>query len=205
MTETPVSPRIELLLGSSSKYRKQLLSRLGVAFSTASPDIDESPYPNESPQALVIRLAEQKARALHAAYPQHLIIGSDQVACVNGEILGKPGTEDKAREQLQRLSGHTVQFFTGLALFNATSNQVQIDMDTTDVKFRELSVDEIAAYVQKEQPLDCAGSFKSEGLGIALFERVTTDDPAALIGLPLVKLCAMLRHEGLNPLTNTQT
>lgn len=202
MTDTPITAPPELLLGSSSKYRKQLLNRLGVAFSTASPDIDETQKPDESPQTLVTRLAEQKARALQTTHPKHLIIGSDQVACVNGEILGKPGTAERATEQLARLSGNTVQFFTGLVLLNSASNQLQIDMDTTDVEFRKLSSEEIAAYVKKEQPLDCAGSFKSEGLGVALFERIRTDDPAALIGLPLVKLCAMLRNEGLNPLTN---
>lgn len=189
-----------LLLASSSKYRRELLNRLGLAFITASPDIDESQLPDESPQTLVTRLAEQKARALAPSHDNHLIIGSDQVASLDQDILGKPGTASKAQEQLARLSGNTVRFYTGLALLNSATAQLQTAIDVTDVVFRSLSRAEIAAYVQAEQPLDCAGSFKSEGLGVALFEGIVTADPAALIGLPLVQLCRMLRAEGMNPL-----
>ena len=194
-------PATELLLGSSSKYRKQLLERLGLPFSTASPDVDETAREGEAPKHLVTRLAEDKARALSTSHPNHLIIGSDQVACVEEEILGKPGTDERAVEQLTRLSGNTVQFYTALVLFNSATNRLQVALDVTDVEFRSLESREIEAYVAREQPLDCAGSFKSEGLGVALFERISTEDPAALIGLPLVKLCEMLRKELFNPLT----
>jgi len=189
-----------LLLASSSKYRKQLLERLGLPFIASSPEVDETPLPNESPKLLVTRLAEAKARALSADHQNHLIIGSDQVACVDEKILGKPGTSERAEQQLAQLSGKTVQFFTSLALLNSATDGLQLDMDITEVQFRSLDASEIKAYVATEQPLDCAGSFKSEGLGVALFERISTEDPAALIGLPLVKLCEMLRAENCNPL-----
>lgn len=194
------SASAKLLLASSSKYRRQLLERLGLPFESNSPDIDETPLPGESPEALVVRLAEAKARALASNYPNFLIIGSDQVACVDGQILGKPGTVERAEAQLAALSGNSVHFYTGLALLNPVARRVQVDMDTTEVQFRELTTQEISAYIAREQPLDCAGSFKSEGLGVALFERIATEDPAALIGLPLVKLCEMLRTEQANPL-----
>jgi len=190
-----------LVLASSSKYRKQLLDRLGLPFSAASPDIDETAAQGESPQQLVSRLAEQKARALAATHQHHLIIGSDQVACVDEQILGKPGSEQRAAEQLTRLSGNTVQFYTAVALLNSVTDRLQLALDVTEVEFRSLESREIEAYIAREQPLDCAGSFKSEGLGVALFERISTQDPAALIGLPLVQLCAMLRGEQFNPLT----
>ncbi len=190
-----------LLLASSSKYRRQLLERLGLPFTARSPEVDETPRPNESPKQLVTRLAETKARALVADHQNHLIIGSDQVACVHEQILGKPGTEERAAEQLAKLSGNTVQFYTSLALLNSATGRLQVTMDLTEVEFRSLESSEISAYVAREQPLDCAGSFKSEGLGVALFERIKTEDPAALIGLPLVQLCELLRTEHLNPLT----
>ena len=192
----------KLLLASSSTYRRELLDRLGVAFACKSPDVDETRQPGESAETLVVRLAQMKAKALSHEFHNHLIIGSDQVACVTGTVLGKPGTAAKACEQLAMLSGQTVHFYTGLALLNPETNRLQSAMDTTDVVFRDLTTDEIEAYVEREQPLDCAGSFKSEGLGVALFQRIATYDPAALIGLPLVKLCEMLRAEGLNPLTS---
>ena len=195
-----VAAKPSILLGSSSKYRKQLLERLGFDFATASPDIDETQQAAETAEQLVVRLAEEKARALAPGHPSHLIIGSDQVACVNGQILGKPHTVARAEQQLTLLSGQTVDFFTGLALLNSATDGVQVGIDTTRVVFRHLEHAEIAAYVAREEPLDCAGSFKSEGLGIALFQSIVTDDPAALIGLPLVKLCEMLRTEGFNPL-----
>ncbi len=189
-----------LLLASSSRYRRVLLERLGLPFETASPDIDETRHSGESAQALVQRLAAEKAAALAQHYPNHLIIGSDQVASLDDQVLGKPGSIDKAEAQLARLSGQTVHFYTGLALLNSQTLAVQVELDTTAVEFRELSGPEISAYVARETPLDCAGSFKSEGLGVALFEGITTADPAALIGLPLVLLCNMLRAEGMDPL-----
>jgi len=194
------SPSADLLLASSSRYRRALLERLGLPFETASPDIDETRRPAESPAALVQRLAAEKASALASTYPGHLIIGSDQVASLGDRVLGKPGSVENAEQQLADLSGQTVRFYTGLALLNSRTQSIQVQMDTTDVEFRALSVAEISAYVSREQPLDCAGSFKSEGLGVALFSRIKTDDPAALIGLPLVRLCNMLRAEGMDPL-----
>lgn len=192
----------ELLLASSSRYRKALLERLGLNFATASPDIDESRHDNEPPADLVQRLAREKAAKLANTQRNHLIIGSDQVASLDDRVLGKPGSVERAEQQLAELSGHTVRFYTGLALLNSATNNVQVQLDVTDVEFRILSAAEISAYVAREQPLDCAGSFKSEGLGVALFERIKTQDPAALIGLPLVRLCAMLRAEGMNPLAS---
>lgn len=200
-TRDPVKPPLRLLLGSSSRYRQELLNRLGLAFDTARPDIDESSLPGESPKALVTRLAAEKARILAPRHPNHLIIGSDQVASIDDTILGKPHTIDRACAQLAQLSGRTVRFYTGLALLNSASGQLRTTLDVTEVVFRQLDENEIAAYVAAEQPLDCAGSFKSEGLGVALFEGIKTEDPAALIGLPLVQLCALLRAEGINPLT----
>jgi len=192
--------RQPLLLASSSRYRRELLERLGLAFDTASPDVDETRLADERAPSLVARLAESKARALAATYPEHLIIGSDQVASLEEEILGKPGNVERANEQLGRLSGRTVHFYTGLVLFNPLTKRLHASTDVTEVRFRDLTAHEIANYVSREQPLDCAGSFKSEGLGVALFEHIRTDDPAALIGLPLVQLCAMLRREGCDPL-----
>lgn len=189
-----------LLLGSSSRYRRLLLERIGLPFTTASPNIDESRMRDEAPAELVQRLAQQKAQALVDQHPNHLIIGSDQVAVLGDEVLGKPGTVPAAEAQLARLSGQRVHFLTGLSLLNSRSGALQTHMDTTEVAFRTLPVAEIKAYVEHEQPLDCAGSFKSEGLGVALFKHIQTQDPAALIGLPLVLLCEMLRAEGMNPL-----
>lgn len=196
----PVSSSPSLLLASSSRYRRALLERIGLPFETASPDIDETRIAAESPQALVARLAADKAAELAGTYNHHLIIGSDQVASLGDRVLGKPGTVENAEAQLAELSGQTVRFYTGLALLNSHTQALQVELDTTDVIFRSLSDKEISAYVARELPLDCAGSFKSEGLGVALFERIKTDDPAALIGLPLVRLCGMLRAEGMDPL-----
>lgn len=189
-----------LLLASSSRYRRGLLERLGLPFNCASPDIDESPEPAEPPPTLVQRLSQEKAHALASAYPDHLIIGSDQVASCGEQVLGKPGTVERAQTQLALLSGQTVDFLTGLALLNTRTGHLQVDLDRTRVRFRRLATDEIAAYVGREQPLDCAGSFKSEGLGVTLFDAIETTDPSALIGLPLIKLCTMLRQEELDPL-----
>lgn len=189
-----------LVLASSSPWRRQLLERLGLPFECASPDIDETPRPNEAPEALVHRLALSKASRLAEAYPSHLIIGSDQVAVFDGDILGKPGDEATARRNLARFSGQRVRFITGLALLDTAHGRHQICHDTYEVVFRRLGEQEIARYVEREQPLDSAGSFRLEGLGIALFEKLEGNDPNTLIGLPLIRLCQLLREAGLDPL-----
>lgn len=189
-----------LLLASTSTYRKMLLEKLRLPFICAAPQADETPLSGESAEALVLRLATAKAQALAMAYPDHLIIGSDQVCVINGNITGKPHTEENAREQLRQASGQKVTFYTGLALYNSHNNHLQALCEPFHVHFRSLTDAEIATYVRLEQPLNCAGSFKSEGLGIALFERLEGRDPNALIGLPLIALLEMLRAEGLNPL-----
>lgn len=189
-----------LLLASTSPYRKMLLEKLQLPFDCAAPEADETPLPGESAEALVLRLAAAKAQALALAYPEHLIIGSDQVCVIDGNITGKPHTEENARAQLRQASGQAVTFYTGLALYNGRSKQLQALCEPFHVHFRALSEAEIAAYVRLEQPLNCAGSFKSEGLGIALFDRLEGRDPNALIGLPLIALLDMLRAEGINPL-----
>jgi MAF protein len=191
----------QIVLASSSPYRKALLQRLGLAFETAAPALDESPQSQETPQHLVARLAEAKARALAGRFPAALIIGSDQVAVLAGDILGKPGNHAAAAEQLRRSSGQTVVFHTGLCLYDARRDQAQVAVVPYAVQFRSLSEEEIQAYLHRERPYDCAGSFKSEGLGIALFERLTGDDPNALIGLPLIALCRMLANCGVSTLT----
>lgn len=197
------TPR-RLILGSSSVYRRELLARLGVPFEVTSPDIDESPQPGEHPAALARRLAREKARAiaekLAPGERDVLVIGSDQVCVLGDEALGKPGSHEKAVAQLQRLSGQTVVFETALCLFDAATGRAQEELVSTEVEFRELSLPEIEAYLQKEPAYDCAGSAKSEGLGIALLDRLSGDDPTALIGLPLIALSRLLRHAGLNPL-----
>ena len=186
-----------LILASSSPYRKVLLERLGVPFTSASPDCDERPLPGEEPARLAERLAITKARALAARYPRHLIIGSDQVAALEGTLLGKPGTAERALEQLRRQSGQTVRFHTGVAVLDSAGGRYLVSTDTTSVVFRHLEDDEIRRYLGREKPWDCAGSFKVEGLGIALFERVETLDPTALMGLPLIGLARMLGEFGV--------
>ncbi|MDO6461174.1 Maf family protein [Granulosicoccaceae sp. 1_MG-2023] len=188
----------ELILASTSPFRAALLERLQAPFRSAAPDCDETPVPGESHSELVQRLAEGKARSLAAAYPDSLIIGSDQVAELDGAILGKPGTADNAQRQLAACSGRTVRFHTGLCLLDTRDNSAQVDEVIFDVVFRPLTEAQIQAYVEKEQPLNCAGSFKSEGLGITLFSALRGDDPNALIGLPLIRLCDMLRERGLS-------
>jgi len=189
-----------LLLASSSQYRQSLLLRLGLDFQCASPNIDESPIPEEAATELVQRLATEKALALRQQYPKHLIIGSDQVASIDGAILGKPGNFDNAMEQLSRCSGRRITFSTGLCLLNAQSGRQQVSCVDFHVQFRHLSQNQISNYLKLEQPYDCAGSFKYEGLGICLFQQLEGDDPNSLIGLPLIKLCDMLIEEGVNPL-----
>ena len=187
-----------LVLASSSPFRRDLLTRLGLLFLCDSPDIDETRHGGEAPEALVQRLALEKARAVATRHPGALIIGSDQVAVLaNGTILGKPGSEARAIEQLQQASGSTVTFLTGLCLYNAGNDQHQLCCEPFRVHFRELGREAISAYIKKEQPLNCAGSFKSEGLGITLFRKLEGDDPNALIGLPLIRLTDMLAGEGI--------
>jgi len=195
-----MTPR-PLLLASSSPYRKALLQRLGLPFTCASPNIDETPCPSEPGPELALRLATGKARALANNYPEHWIIGSDQVACLpDGSLLNKPTSHEAAVQQLTRSSGQKVEFHTGLTLLNAGSGEVQSHCELFTAHFRQLSEAEIEAYLQKEQPYDCAGSFRMEGLGITLFSRLEGDDPNSLIGLPLIALNNMLRSWGLNPL-----
>ena len=177
-----------------------LLEKLGIPFECAAPEVDETPQPGESPRHLVMRLAKEKAQSLAARYPTHLIIGSDQVCVLDGEITGKPHTEENACQQLLRARGTIVTFYTGLALYNSATGHLQTECEPFDVHFRHLSDKEIEGYVRKENPLQCAGSFKSEGLGITLFERLEGRDPNTLVGLPLIALCQMLRRENYNPL-----
>lgn len=191
---------MQLVLASSSSYRKALLQRLGLPFASATPGIDETPLAAETASALTQRLALAKARVLAAAWPAAWLIGSDQACQVEGRILGKPGTFERAREQLLLCSGRTVEFHTALVLLNSSSGKVLSSHDVFSVRFRELSEAEITFYLHAEQPYDCAGSFKAEGLGIALFEEMTGKDFHSLLGLPLISLCSLLRQAGLNPL-----
>lgn len=189
-----------LVLASSSRWRRELLDRLQLPYQCHSPGIDETPRSGEMPRALVHRLALSKANAVAPHYPHHCIIGSDQVAVFEDEILGKPHTEAKARANLSRFSGQRVTFLTGLALLDTRHQRHHVHVEPFEVVFRTLSKQEIENYVAKEQPLDSAGSFRMEGLGIALFEKLEGRDPNALIGLPLIALCGMLRQAGLDPL-----
>ena len=188
---------IPITLASGSRYRRELLSRLGLPFECANPNIDETALPNEPPEALVARLAEAKARAVALRQPAGLLIASDQVASLGNNILTKPGNFSNACRQLQECSGQFVIFYTGLALLNSGDNRLQLAVETTEVKFRRLSDAQIHRYVEREQPYDCAGSFKVEGLGISLFETIHGDDPNSLIGLPLIRLVDMLANEGV--------
>ena len=184
-------------LASTSPFRKELLQRLGMPFMTAAPDVDESPLANETAVALVRRLSENKARAVAATHTG-LVIGSDQVATTGNNILGKPGTHERAFRQLRDLSGKRVTFQTGLCLLNTTTDEALVGVIPYTVKFRELGDQQIERYLQQDQPYHCAGSFKSEGLGIALFEYMEGSDPTALIGLPLIRLTSMLAQSGIN-------
>lgn len=184
------------VLGSTSRYRAELLSRLHLPFATASPKCDETPLPGEQPDKLASRLALAKAQSLQGDYPNAVIIGSDQVAALGNVVLGKPGSLGKARWQLQRMRGHSVVFYTALGVVDSRSGRILNAMDVTTAVLRELSDAEIDRYLRVEQPLDCAGSFMIEGLGISLFDRVESNDPSALIGLPLIKLCQCLRELG---------
>ncbi|MEW6038072.1 MAG: nucleoside triphosphate pyrophosphatase [Pseudomonadota bacterium] len=193
--QTP-QPR-PLLLASGSSYRRELLGKLGLAFTAASPDIDESALPGEAPEEIALRLSRQKARALAPAYPGHLIIGSDQVAVLGNSRLGKPGSHENAVAQLLRASGSTVTFLTGLCVYDAGSGISHTGLDRCRVHFRRLNRERIERYVAADKPYDCAGAFKSEGLGIALIERIEGEDPNALIGLPLILLTDLLERCGV--------
>lgn len=186
-----------LLLASSSPYRKALLERLGLSFSCLSPDVDESPRAGEPPRALAARLSEQKAMACAGRSDADIIIASDQTAALDTELLGKPGNFDVARRQLQRCSGRSVTFFTGLVVYDRSADVLHRAVETTRVEFRQLDEQQIERYLQREQPWDCAGSFKVEGLGISLFQRIVSDDPNALVGLPLIRLVDFLGEAGV--------
>jgi len=188
---------MQIVLASTSVYRKELLGRFGLPFETARPEVDETALPGEAPVPLARRLAEEKARAVASRFPDALIIGSDQVAHLGDERFGKPGTVENAITQLKRMRGQQVVFHTALALLNTATGHLQLDGVDTVVRFRDLSDEEITRYVAREMPLDCAGSAKSEGLGITLLDALSGDDPTALIGLPLIALSRMLRNEGL--------
>jgi septum formation protein len=194
------SPSRPLVLGSTSRYRRELLSRLGIPFDVASPELDETPWPGETPEAIARRLALAKARAVAERFPQAVVIGSDQVADLDGEALGKPGTHERAVTQLQRMSGRTVVFQTAVAVVCRETGFEALELAAVRVRFRTLDPAEIELYLRKEQPYDCAGSAKSEGLGIALLEAIDNDDPTALVGLPLIRTCRMIRAAGVKVL-----
>jgi septum formation protein len=187
-----------LILGSTSRYRRDLLQRLRVPFDVVSPDVDESPLASETPQALATRLALAKAKAVAALHPDAVVIGSDQVADLNGEPLGKPGTHERAVVQLQRMRGQTVVFQTAVSVVCQASGFEQTELAQIKVRFRDLSEAEIEAYLRAEEPYDCAGSAKSEGLGIALLDAIDNDDPTALIGLPMIRTARLLRAAGID-------
>lgn len=186
-----------LVLASGSPYRRALLERLDLPFLCVAPDIDETPAADETAEQLTRRLALAKARAVAGQHPEHLIIGSDQVLLLDGQPLSKPGDHERAAAQLRSCSGRTVRFTTALCLLNSATGHFQLTSEPFDVSFRELSADSIERYLLKELPYECAGSFKMEGLGITLFRALRGDDPHSLIGLPLIRLCEMLRNEGV--------
>jgi septum formation protein len=186
-----------LVLGSTSRYRRELLERLGLPFEVAAPDVDETPRPGETPQALARRLALAKAMAVAQRFPQAIVIGSDQVADLDGQALGKPGDHARATDQLRRMRGRAVVFHTALAVVCQATHFQQEDIAPVRVLFRPLADAEIERYLQREQPYDCAGSARSEALGIALLDAIDSDDPTALVGLPLIRTCRMLRAAGL--------
>lgn len=189
-----------LVLGSTSPYRRELLSRLHLEFQVDAPDVDETPLPGESPYALALRLALAKAKSVAARFPEAVVIGSDQVADLDGEPLGKPGSHEKAVAQLLRMSGRTVVFQTALSVICLATGFEQSDVAPVRVKFRNLTDEEIEAYLLAERPYDCAGSARSEGLGIAILDAIESDDPTALVGLPLIRTCRMIRAAGVKVL-----
>jgi len=190
-----------LILASTSPFRRALLARLTLPFKTVAPNVDETQTKDESPQEMVLRLAEAKAQAVANQFPQSLIIGSDQIAVLDHHIIGKPGNHVHAVDQLQRASGRSIEFLTSLCVLNTATGQRHLDVIPYTVVFRKLTDQEIEHYLRREQPYNCAGSFKSEGLGISLFEKQHGEDPTALIGLPLISLITMLRKEGIDVLS----
>jgi septum formation protein len=194
------SPPPRLILGSTSRYRRELLTRLRLPFEVEAPGVDETPRPGEAPAALAQRLALEKARAVAARHPQDVVIGSDQVADLAGEPLGKPGDHARAVAQLQRMSGQRVVFQTALAVVRQDTGFEAVDLAAVSVTFRTLSDAEIETYLRLDEPYDCAGSARSESLGVALLSAIDSDDPTALVGLPLIRACALLRAAGLDPL-----
>ena len=195
-----ISPPPRLILGSTSRYRRELLTRLRLPFEVEAPGVDETPRPGEAPAALAQRLALEKARAVAARHPQDVVIGSDQVADLAGEPLGKPGDHARAVAQLQRMSGQRVVFQTALAVVRQDTGFEAVDLAAVSVTFRTLSDTEIETYLRLDEPYDCAGSARSESLGVALLSAIDSDDPTALVGLPLIRTCALLRAAGLDPL-----
>ena len=198
--ENPVMlsvPSYPVILASTSRYRRKLLARLQIPFETVAPDVDETPLPNEPPRALAKRLALTKAQTVAARYPDAIVIGSDQAADLHGVALGKPGTHERAVVQLAHMSGQRVVFQTAVTVTCQATSYLGQDMAAVEVKFRTLSADEIERYLRAERPYDCAGSAKSEGLGIALTEAIVSDDPTALIGLPLIRTAHLLRAAGV--------
>lgn len=189
---------MKLILASTSPFRKAILDKLGIDFDTASPETDETALTNESPQQLVERLSIAKAKAIADKVNDALVIGSDQVSVINGEIIGKPHTHENAVKQLQDASGKTVTFYTGLCLYNSITQQYQSEVVPFNVVFRDLDDQLIENYLRKEKPYNCAGSFKSEALGIVLFEKLEGDDPNTLMGLPLIRLVKMLEKENFS-------
>ncbi len=198
MPEAPaLPPSRPIVLGSTSAYRRELLSRLQLPFEVDPPDVDETPHPGEAPRALALRLALQKARAVAERHPRAAVIGSDQVADLDGTPLGKPGNHDRAVAQLRAMRGRAVVFQTAVAVVCLEAGYEAVDLAPVGVRFRALTDAEIEAYLRAEQPYDCAGSARSEGLGIALLESIDNDDPTALVGLPLIRTCRMLRAAGV--------
>ncbi len=190
-----------LILGSTSRYRRELLARLQLPFEVASPEVDETPQIGETPRAIALRLALAKARAVALRFPQAVVIGSDQVADLAGQALGKPGDHARATAQLRSMRGQTVVFQTAVAVVCQETGFEEVDIAPVQVRFRDLSDAEIEAYLQAEQPYDCAGSAKSEGLGIALLASIQNDDPTALVGLPLIRTCRMISAAGIRVLS----
>ena len=203
LSVTPIDPHANpekdrrLVLGSTSRYRRELLERLQIPFDVVAPDVDETQLPGEAPRALAERLALAKARTVARAFPGAVVIGSDQVADLNGQALGKPGNHGRAVLQLRQMRGQTVVFQTAVAVVCLETGFEQRSLAAVRVKFRDLSDEEIENYLRAEQPYDCAGSAKSEGLGIALLSAIENDDPTALIGLPLIRTCTLLKAAGV--------
>lgn len=189
-----------LVLASSSPYRKELLMRLQLPFVMASPEIDETPFPHEAPDRLAMRLAREKARTVATQFPEHIIIGADQVGVLGGKLLSKPKDRREALWQLKTASGKFMQFYTAVAVLNAKTKKCLVEVESCRVYFRQLTEAEILDYLRREEPYSCVGAFRAEGLGIALFRRIETDDPTSLIGLPLIKLVDLLRRFNISVL-----